>query len=537
MRMTREPALQQSDRTSDTHTVSTDPVPASTIGALITSAASRFADDEYAVMIEGRLTYRDLERLTGAAARHLLDLGIGKGVRIGFLLEGGRDWFVWWLGALRIGALTVPLSTLYTPRELAKVLRLADMDTLIVPPKLFGKDTAASLESAVAGLDKWSQQQIRLSSAPYLRRILVLGPSDRAWATSPRLDTEPSASPELLAAVESQVSPADLAVIVHTSGSTADPKGVIHSQGTLFRQTSAWHEAVRFVTGVPGRQRILLAMPFFWIGGMLGTLGALHESLTLLILPKLEAGAGLELAERERATGVIGWASFTQRMRSDSSFGERDLSSAPMLDSGPADIAMYGVPGEAPIHRSLTESAGSFVYTDVRVINDQGQPVPSGEVGELLIRGPGAMVGYNKVEPHEVFDPDGWFHTHDRVYQLAGDSRIFYAGRDSELIKSAGSNVSPREVEFVLEELPEVAQCLVVAADHPERGEEVCAIVVPAGPTFDLAVVKAAAMEGLSRYKVPTRWIIATETDLPTLGSGKPDRRRVRAMVADGTLT
>jgi acyl-CoA synthetase (AMP-forming)/AMP-acid ligase II len=510
--------------------------PKSTIGALVLSAAARFPNDDYAVTLENRLTYADLERLTGLAARHLLDLGVAKGMRVGLLVEGGRDWFVWWLGALRIGALTAPLSTLYTSRELAKVLRLADVDTLIVPTVLFGKDTGKLLENAVHGLADWEERQLRLPSVPYLRRIVMLGDSERKWSTSIDLESDPSSSAELLAQLEEQVSPADLAVIVHTSGSTADPKGVIHTHGTLFRQTAVWHQTVAFITGVPGRQRILLAMPFFWIGGILGTIGALHESLTLLVLPKLDPRAGLDLADRERATGVVGWATFTQRMRSDPSFDRLDLSSAPTLVSGPADIAMHGVPGEAPIHRSLTESGGSFVSTDLRIVDEQGIPVPIGDVGELLIRGPGTMVGYNKQERHDVFDADGWYHTNDRVYQLAGDSRLFYAGRDSELIKSAGSNVSPREVEFVLEELEEVSQCLVVGTEHSERGEEVCAIIVPARDNFDLDVVKAAARERLSRYKVPTRWIVVVDGDLPTLGTGKPDRRRVIALIADGKL-
>lgn len=511
-------------------------VPKSTIGALVTSAAARFPNDAYGVTLDDGLTYADLERLTGRAARHLVGLGVAKGVRVGLLVEGGRDWFVWWLGALRIGAITAPLSTLYTPPELAKVLRLADVDTLIVPRTLFGKDTATLLESAVDGLADWKEQQIRLPSVPFLRRIVMLGDSGRRWATVIDIESEPSATTELLVQLEDQVSPADLAVIVHTSGSTADPKGVIHSHGTLFRQTAVWYQTVAFITGVPGRQRILLAMPFFWIGGILGTIGALHESLTLLVLPKLDPHSGLDLAERERATGVVGWATFTQRMRSDPSFSGRDLASAPTLVAGPADIAMYGVPGEAPIHRSLTESGGSFVSTEIRIVDERGVPVQTGDVGELLIRGPGAMIGYNKKERHEVFDADGWYHTNDRVYQLEGDPRLFYAGRDSELIKSAGSNVSPREVEFVLEELAEVSQCLVVGTEHSERGEEVCAIIVPAGDDFDLGVVKMAAAERLSRYKVPTRWIIAGDGDLPTLGTGKPDRRGVLALIADGRL-
>lgn len=166
--------------------------PKSTIGALVLSAAARFPNDDYAVTLENRLTYADLERLTGLAARHLLDLGVAKGMRVGLLVEGGRDWFVWWLGALRIGALTAPLSTLYTPRELAKVLRLADVDTLIVPTVLFGKDTGKLLENAVHGLADWEERQLRLPSVPYLRRIVMLGDSERKWSTSIDLESDPS---------------------------------------------------------------------------------------------------------------------------------------------------------------------------------------------------------------------------------------------------------------------------------------------------------------------------------------------------------
>ena len=94
---------------------------------------------------------------------------------------------------------------------------------------------------------------------------------------------------DILAAVEEEVSPADLAVMVHTSGSTADPKGVMHTHGTLVRQTSTWPGAIRSVTGSGSSARILCAMPFFWIGGLLATTGALHEPVTLLVLPRLDA--------------------------------------------------------------------------------------------------------------------------------------------------------------------------------------------------------------------------------------------------------
>jgi acyl-CoA synthetase (AMP-forming)/AMP-acid ligase II len=111
---------------------------------------------------------------------------------------------------------------------------------------------------------------------------------------------------------------------------------------------------------------------------------------------------------------------------------------------------------------------------------------------------------------------------------------LFYVGRTSELIKAAGANVSPLEVEAVVEQFAEVAQCVVVGVDDPERGEEVCAVIVPAGPALDVQALSARVREQLSAYKVPTRWVIAESHQIPTLASGKLNRKGVRALVIEG---
>ena len=341
---------------------------------------------------------------------------------------------------------------------------------------------------------------------------------------------------DILIAVEEEVSPADPAVMVHTSGSTADPKGVVHTHGTLVRQTSTWPSAIRSVTGSGSSARILCAMPFFWVGGLLATTGALHEPVTLLVLPRLDASAALDLIERERATGIVGWPAFTQRLREHPSFASRDLSSAPMLRDGPLDIAMTDVPDGFPVHRTMSETAGGFAFTEMRIVDDDGEPVADGTVGELHIRGIGVMAGYNKRERWETFDDDGWYHTGDRVYRKEGDPRLFYVGRTTELIKAAGANVSPLEVEGVVEQFADVAQCVVVGIDDPVRGEEVCAVVVPTDTGIDMESVAARTRDQLSAYKVPTRWVLATSDQIPTLPSGKLNRRGLRALVLDGTL-
>lgn len=160
--------------------------------------------------------------------------------------------------------------------------------------------------------------------------------------------------------------------MVHTSGSTADPKGVLHTHGTLVRQTSTWPAAIRAITGSQDSSRVLCAMPFFWIGGLLAVTGALHEPVTLVAMPKLDPETALNLAERERITGIVGWPAFTQKMRDHPSFADRDLSTAPMLRDGPLDIAMTDVPDGFPVHRTMSETAGGFVFTDMAIVDEHG---------------------------------------------------------------------------------------------------------------------------------------------------------------------
>jgi len=507
-----------------------------TVPALLQRSVREFGDDTYLVTPTGRATYREIDNLSVRAARWLLGQGAGKGTRVGLFFANGIEWITWWLAVSRIGAVAVPLSTLYTPAEIAKVLRLADVGILVAPPRVLNIDVGLRLREALPELAGQPSRAIAVRATPFLRRIAITGETDLPCAT--RID-DTGVPQEILAAAESEVSPADLAVMVHTSGSTADPKGVLHTHGTLVRQTSTWPAAIRAVTGSQGHARILCAMPFFWIGGLLAATGALHEPVTLAILPKLDAGAALDLAERERITGIVGWPAFTRRLREHPTFSVRDLSSAPMLRDGPLDIAMTDVPDGFPVHRTMTETAGGFAYTDMRIVDDNGVPAPDGTVGELHVRGIGVMAGYNKRERFETFDDDGWYHTGDKVYRRPGDPRVFYVGRTTDLIKAAGANVSPLEVEAVLAGFGEVAQCLVLGVDDAERGEEVCAVVVPSGTpgdTLDVALLAQRAREQLSAYKVPTRWVIACSDDIPTLPSGKFDRKALRRWIIDERL-
>ncbi|WP_166904828.1 class I adenylate-forming enzyme family protein [Mycobacterium sp. DL440] len=506
-----------------------------TIPALLQHSVAEFGESVYLVTPTDRLTYLEAEQRSARLARWLLREGVGKGSRVGLFFPNGTEWVTWWLAVSRIGAVAVPLSTLYTPAEIAKVLRLADIGLLITPSTVLNIDVAERLEKALPELAGHSTSRLTLRAAPYLRRIAVIGSVDRPWASRGCDETTDGVPAEVLAAVEAEVSAADLAIMVHTSGSTADPKGVLHTHGTLVRQTSTWPAAIRAITRSQDESRVLCAMPFFWIGGLLAVTGALHEPVALVTMAKLDPETALDLAERERITGIVGWPAFTQRLRDHPSFADRDLSSAPMLREGPLDIAMTDVPDGFPVHRTMSETAGGFVFTDMAIVDDDGAPVAPGDTGELLVRGIGVMAGYNKRERSETFDADGWYHSGDQVYRRDGDPRLFYVGRTTDLIKAAGANVSPLEVEAVISESAAVAQCVVVGIDDPHRGEEVCAVVVPAAE-LDLAALAAYAREQLSAYKVPTRWALTDSERIPTLSSGKFDRKTLRQLIIDGDI-
>jgi acyl-CoA synthetase (AMP-forming)/AMP-acid ligase II len=507
-----------------------------TIGESIKRAARLYGDRDFVVLPDRRITFAEAERASAALARRMVEAGIGKGTRVGLLYTYSVEWVVTWLAASRVGALVMPFSTIYAPGELRTVLRLGDVSVLVLGPTMLGRDMAAFVEEAVPALARATGPALFLEELPYLRSIWVTGETDRPWARPVPLGGDVSGvgvSEELLAAIEEEVVPADLATVVYTSGSSAVPKGVVHTHSSIVRTTAG------FADMVASENRVLFcAFPFFWIGGFLVLGGALNAGLTVCCLDKFEAGAALDMVEKEHCSMVAAWPSLIQSMRTHPSFAGRDLAHCPVLVSGPSDVALVGTPVPGiPGHRGMSETVGNWYGVERKIIDPAtGEALAEREEGELCIRGYGMTQGYYKKEREEVFDVDGWLHTGDRCLMV--DNRPFFIGRFYEMVKTRGANVSPREVELVLEGFPDVAHALVFGLPHPEMEEEVTAVIVPApGATLDVASIRARARKELSSYKVPTRIeILSDESDVPWLGSGKPDKLALKArLVAQST--
>ncbi|MHB8463506.1 MAG: class I adenylate-forming enzyme family protein, partial [Acidimicrobiales bacterium] len=476
-------------------------------------------------------------------AKALLESGVGKGTRVGIFDTYSPEWVVAWLATLRIGAHAMPFYSIYNPAELGTAMRLGDVHTLLAPTSFLGRDVTEVVEEAVPGLAESNRGPLLLSSMPHLRQVWLWSPTGRRWAGA--VDLASSVLGEgvddiVFDAVEAEVQPADWAQVTYTSGSSALPKGVVHSHGAIVRATAAaWSVAAGGPPLDPPElataETTFCAFPFFWIGGTLLLGRALVSGGTICCLPKFEPGAALDLIEREAATSMRGWPTLVQALRADPTFAQRDLAASPGFQGG-ASMPEGPVAG-IPAHRSMSELIGTWAGAERRAVDPEtGTALPDLTEGELTVRGFGMMQAYYKREREETFDADGWLHTGDRVY--LADNRVYFVGRFFEMVKSQGANVSPREVETVLERWPKLLHAFVFGTPHPTLEEEVTAVVIPApGETVTAEEVREYAAGSLSSFKVPTRVeIVVDDSAVPWLGSGKPDKLKLRTWLLSGDL-
>ena len=496
-----------------------------TLPVLLHRAADRYSSDDFVVLSDRRISFGEAEENSAELARQLLEAGAGKGTRIGIILPSGIDWVVAWLAVARIGALAMLLPATYRPAELGRALRSSDAALLIAGRTMFGSDYETFLEEAVPSLRDNGGGPIRDPAMPFLRSIWIMGGSARPWATSVHLGarTTTSVGDELLSAIESEVSPADPFLVIYTAGSSADPKAVVHTHGSTIRKVQP---ELNICLPASRGGRTFCAMPFFWVGGTQDLLGALMSGAAVITQERFEPAGALDLLERERCDSIVGWPTAVARIRAQPDYAQRDLSALSLRSIR----YVFSSKGD-PVNGGMTETFGPHAnrdWFDYKVVDPvSGLTLSDGEVGEFCVRGFGLMAGMYKKEREDTFDRDGYYHTGDRGYIENGD--IFFCGRYSEMIKSGGANVSPLEVEGVLKSFDRVASAVVVGVPDDARGELVAAVVVSVdGAELDLDGIRALTNRHLSSYKVPVLWLQLRETEIPTLPSGKVDKRTLR---------
>jgi acyl-CoA synthetase (AMP-forming)/AMP-acid ligase II len=489
---------------------------------LVRAAAATYGDDVAVVLRaedapDESITFTQLDRQSAELARGLVARGAGKGTRVGFIMGNGPGFALAFAAISRIGAIAIPISTMIRANELVRVLRQSDVAGLIVQRHFLGNDYVERICEALPELRETANPDLRIAQTPFLRWIVSTGegrpPSigDMGFLTS----AASSVSEEMLLEIEAEVHPTDQIVEIYTSGSMALPKGVKHNHGPLLYRTHFLSDII----GVERGKEIAAQLPMFWVGGLM-----------MYLMPNWEAGAVTVCGERTLNNSRVAMGSV---------MAEDDIAliaqSKPYWGLGMSETIgpySYGdvvrVPGR-PMCAPMDHFADRY---DIRIADENDQPVKDGEIGEMQVRGYPVTPGLHKVERDVFFTADGYYHTGDMCEVEGG--RIHFVGRNGDMIKTAGSNVSPAEVELELQALEGVHNAYVVGLPDPDRGQLVVAALIPReGAELDFTAIEAEMRKRLSSYKVPRAYVAITREEVPMLHSNKVSRRLFQDLMAE----
>ena len=427
---------------------------AQTLGEVLARQARERTSAEALVTQQGRFSYEEMQRKASAAAYWMQSLGIKKGDHVGILMGNDERWLALFYGAALLGAVTVPVNTRFKAAEIGFCLKQADCKALFYVERFLGIDFGAML------------REIGFRNA-----FAVPGGF-------------PGGKP-----LAAEVKPDDLLLIQFTSGTTAYPKGAMLTHDGMLRD--AWAAGTR--VGIRADDRYFNCRPFFHVAGStLSALMALVSGATLVTLPTFEAGAALELMERERCTLLSGNDTIFQMLMGHADFPRRKLClRGGWAAAGPQTMRrIIDVLGAKAICAAygLSEASPNVVMSDWRDaehLRVEGLALPHAGIdlriaadGEIQVRGWSLMRGYcnNPEATARAFTADGWLRTGD-LGELTADGRLRMVGRLKDVFRVGGENVAPAEVEEVLLLHPAVQTAQVIGVPDPRLGEVPCAYV------------------------------------------------------------
>ncbi len=517
--------------------------------------------DDYLVYEDERMTYGEARARVLQVANGLInDFGVKPGDSVGLALRNYPEWVLGWWAIQMAGAVAVEMNSFWNGEELTYGVTDSGSAVMIVDQARHDSLLAHKDAIADAGVD--------------MKMILVRGDGE---ASEGAVRWEDVTGDESVPAVE--FGPDDRAAMVYTSGTTAFPKGVVHSQrnvvtnhmnminltvGMRLAEVSAMGgdplEAAAAVEKAP-QTVMLVAVPLFHVTGshcvMLPITGTGGK---LVLMYKWNAEKALELIEREKVSSFTGVPTMTMDMLASPDWDTRDTSSLQAMGSGGAPNPPHMVAkvdemvenasatqgyGLSEVSGIATANGGMFYKEkpgscgvgprvgETKVVDEDGNTLPNGERGELCLRGPHVFVEYhNKPEATaEAIDPEGWFHTGD-IAIIDDDGFVSIVDRAKDVVIRGGENVGSAEVEAAIAKHPAVHECAVFGVPHERLGEEVAVAVYPiAGQSIDPSELQQFAKESLAAFKVPAHVFVHDEP-LPKNPNGKVLKRQLREEAA-----
>lgn len=525
--------------------------------AMFTAGVARNPDGDAIRYFDGRITYRELDELTDAFAAGLLDGGLAAGDRVALYLQNVPQFVIGLVGTWKAGGIGVSVNPMNRARELELLLTDSGATVLVCLQSLF-HDVAAPLLGGTAVRTVLTTSELDFQSAD----------EPRAFGGSRRVECPGTTDlVELLERFRGQTPPAvsytadDIAFLTYTSGTTGPPKGAMNTHGNVTFNAQAYREWC----GLGQHDVVLGVAPLFHITGLIA-----HVAVTQLIAAPLvlfhrfEPSLGIDVIREQRPTFTVGSITVFIALMNAPNADPAALSSLTRIWSGGAPIPpstvkafesafgqyihniygltettspSHGVPYHAiaPVDEaSGALSVGVPIYnTVVRIVGDDRQELPPGEVGEIVITGPQVVPGYwNKPAETENALPDGALHTGDVGYMDA-QGWFYIVDRKKDQINVGGYKVWPREVEDVLYEHESVREAAVVGVTDPYRGETVKAFVsLRPGKEASPDELIAFCQQRMAAYKYPR--MVEILDDIPKTATGKLLRRELRERPVTG---
>jgi long-chain acyl-CoA synthetase len=494
------------------------------LASIVAESAERSPDAPAIRLGDAELSYAELDDRSARLASLLTEKGIGPGDRVGVMLPNVPDFPVAYYGVLRAGAIVVPMNVLLKRREIAFYL----------------EDSGAKLVLAWHGFAEEAQ-------------------AGAAEAGAELVEVEPAAFAATLAELEPTLALADTAeddtaVILYTSGTTGKPKGAELTHANLARNADV---SSRTTCEIAGGDVVLGSLPLFHSFGQTVAMNAsLSVGACLTLVPKFEPGEALATMQRDGVTHFYGVPTMFGALLHHPERESFDTSSLRTCITGGASMPVevlrgfeeafgavvlegYGLSETSPVacsnHPDRERKPGSIGTpiegVEMQIVDDDGNPVGQGDVGEIVIRGHNIMKGYwQRPDATEEAMRGGWFHSGDMA-RTDEDGYFFIVDRKKDLIIRGGYNVYPREVEEVLYEHPKIREAAVVGVPHDEWGEEIgAAVVLMEGEELRPEEVSAYVKDRIAAYKYPrVVWFL---DDLPKGPTGKILKREIETPAA-----
>ena len=505
-----------------------------TLGGMLQRTATATPDADALVFPDSRRTHADLYAAALRWAKAFIALGVQPGEHVGILLTTRPEFVEILFGAALAGAVTVPVNARYQANELAFLIRDADLTTLVTSGRVADTlDFGGRLHAALPSLAGAAQPHaLALPEAPLLRRILCLDvPCDPALVPAAQALQSAQGLPDVDVDQRMQaVAASDLAFILYTSGTTANPKGAMIPHRAIV--CNSRNLGIRY--RISGHDKVWSPLPIFHIAGILPMVMVLDAGGAYLTVPFFDPGPALAMLGREGAT--VAYPSFVTIMQdliTHPAFKSTDLSKLRLMNSNfavqPAwirEAMVAAMPHTVQVGTyGMTEAAGSVTTSriddtfalrtgrlgvplddwDVRIVDpDTGGDCLLGARGEIAIRGPNMLAGYyNAPEKTAECLRDGWFYTGD-IGSFDASGHIMFHGRSKDMLKVGGENVAAAEIEAQLQSHPAVRLAQVVGLPDDRYAEVPVAFVELAdGAAASEQDLIAHCRGKLANFKVP----------------------------------